>query len=271
MPSDQSPIVSAKAIQGCFVTGTDTGVGKTLVIAALAHYLRQQGLDVGVMKPIETGCEPGGSALSDGADGARLQVGIGNHDPSHLVTPYRFPDPLAPLAAAERAGMTIQPDRIVTAFKELAARHRCLLVEGVGGVMVPIAEGFDVRDLIARLGLPVLIVGRAALGGVNHALLTVEALQQRGIPVLAILLNRPAGARASTHGRLQEESTAALLRKRHDIPLLGPLRHEPLLEQDWTQGVTRIAADPVIRELAGLVTAAGRYSSGPRSLRQGPR
>ncbi|MBI3603462.1 MAG: AAA family ATPase, partial [Nitrospirae bacterium] len=129
--------------------------------------------------------------------------------------------------------------------------------EGVGGVMVPIADRFDVRDLIVALGLPVLIVGRPALGGVNHALLTVEALRQRGILIVGIVLNQPAGGGSSVHDHLQQESTVALLRERLDIPVLGPLRYEAVLEHEWKQGVGRIAEDPVMQELAGLLRAIG--------------
>jgi len=156
---------------GCFIAGTDTGVGKTVVTAALAVCLRQRPLNVGVMKPIETGI-PGNGA---GSDAERLLAGAAAKDPLELVTPFRFPAPLAPLAAARQAGSTIALDRILAAYRTLAAKHAFMLVEGIGGVLVPITEGSDVRDLISQMDLPVLVVGRASIGGVNHALLTIEA------------------------------------------------------------------------------------------------
>jgi dethiobiotin synthetase len=127
---------------GVFITGTDTGVGKTLVTTALVLCLKQRGLSVGVMKPIETGCGSGGAA---GSDAARLHAAAGMTDPVEVVSPYRFPDPLAPLDAARRAGTTIQERKILAAFRTLAARHMLMLVEGAGGVLVPISKRADMR------------------------------------------------------------------------------------------------------------------------------
>src|SRR5437899_2328193 len=145
---------------GCFVTGTDTGVGKTVVAAALAICLRQRGLNVGVMKPVETGVGERGSTLSDAE---YLRAAGGAVDPVDAIGPYRLAAPLAPLAAARQAGTVIEMDRILTAYERLAAGHTLMVVEGIGGVLVPIGHHFNVRDLIARLGLPTVVVGRATL------------------------------------------------------------------------------------------------------------
>ena len=155
-----------QSFRGCFITGTDTGVGKTLVTAALAACLAQRGLSVGVMKPVETGY--GGEGAS-GSDAARLYAAAGMTDPVEAMSPYRFPDPLAPLDAARRTGTIIRVDRILAAFRVLAARHSLMLVEGAGGVRVPLSDKADMRDLIERLGLPVVVVGRTAIGKIGRA------------------------------------------------------------------------------------------------------
>jgi dethiobiotin synthetase len=234
--------------RGYFITGTDTGVGKTVVTAALARCLSRRGPCVGVMKPVETGQPDGHAAASDAE---RLRAASGASDPLEVVSPYRFPQPLAPLAAARLAGAEINPDHIRGCFEELARRHSTVLVEGIGGGLVPLSKDCDTRELIARLNLPCLVVGRASLGGVNHALLTVEALRRRRIELVGIVLNSPAEPdRDST----QVESTVELVRELAGIRVFGPLPHQPQLRQAWEVGIARLAEDPAIRELAGLLT-----------------
>jgi len=235
---------------GCFITGTDTGVGKTLVTAALALCLKQRGLCVGVMKPIETGQAPDGSGVSD-AD--RLGAIVEPPDPVEIVNPYRFSTPLAPLAAARLAGSTIEMDRIVAAYQILAAGHPMVVVEGIGGVMVPISPQVTVRDLIARLGLPAVVVGRATLGGVNHALLAVEALRERGVVTLGIVLNHPVTPPLSSTDVMQEKATVELVKELSGVPVIGPLPHEAAFDQAWEAGLAKIAQHPGIRELAYMV------------------
>ena len=241
---------------GCFVTGTDTGVGKTVVAAALAICLRQRGLNVGVMKPVETGVGERGSTLSDAE---YLRAAGGAVDPVDAIGPYRLAAPLAPLAAARQAGTVIEMDRILTAYERLAAGHTLMVVEGIGGVLVPIGHHFNVRDLIARLGLPTVVVGRVTLGGVNHALLTVEALRQRRIAILGIVLNHtaipsgPSGKGPDAIATRQGDSTVELVKELSGVPVLGPLRHEPMLAQAWEAGLGKVAAEDAIRTLADLI------------------
>lgn len=242
--------------RGCFVTGTDTGVGKTVVAAALAICLRQRGLNVGVMKPVETGVRERGSTLSDAES---LRAAGGAVDPVDAISPYRLAAPLAPLAAARQAGIVIEMDRILAAYEGLAAGHTLMVVEGIGGVMVPIGHYFNVRDLIARLGLPAVVVGRATLGGVNHALLTIEALRQRRIAILGIVLNRtaipsePSWKRPDGIDTRQGDSTVELVKELSGVPVLGPLRHEPMLAQARNAGLGKVAAEEAIRTLADLI------------------
>lgn len=263
-PSSPAPHVPCR---GVFITGTDTAVGKTLVTTALALCLAQRGLSVGAMKPVETGYGDGGVANSDAA---RLYTAAGMRAPVDTMCPYRFPDPLAPLDAARRAGTTIRLQKIVTAFRSLAARYEVMLVEGAGGVLVPLSERADMRDLIERIGLPVLVVGRTSLGGINHVLLTVEALARRNIAIAGIILNRTKAAARGTVDGMQESSTLALLRERIGVPVVGPVSYEPLLGHSWEQGLATMAGSAAISELADLVmgTATGRRA--PRPARPAP-
>lgn len=174
-----------------FVTGTDTGVGKTLVAAALARYARRCGLRVAVMKPCETGVDdPGGL----GADGRLLRWAAGSTDDDRLISPYRFPAALSPAQAAGQAGVRIDPGVIAEAFQELSRERDLLVVEGAGGLMVPIQGGFLMADLARLLQLPLLVVSRPQLGTINHTLLTIFAARCMELPIAGFLINRMPGA-----------------------------------------------------------------------------
>ncbi|MCX7719042.1 MAG: dethiobiotin synthase [Candidatus Sumerlaeaceae bacterium] len=175
---------------GLFVTGTDTGVGKTVVAATLARALRLAGHDVGVMKCVATGVGwPGEPELTDAE---LLATAAQSGDPLDLVCPQRFRPPLAPLTAARLDGRHVNVEAIANAASALAQRHRWLIVEGVGGAAVPITADLLVSDLAARLGLPALIVARTALGTVNHTVLTVEHLRERKVQVAGVVFVRGA-------------------------------------------------------------------------------
>lgn len=242
---------------GVCVAGTDTGVGKTLVSAALARRLVRLGCAVGVMKPVETGVS---SAVPDQSDAARLMAAAQVDDSLDGVSPYRFPLPLAPLSAASAEGQRIDQDIIMDRYAQLAARHACLVVEGAGGVLVPMGQDWDFCDLIVRLRLPVVLVGRVGLGGINHALLTLEALEHRKIPVVALLLNEtqaPCGAVQQE----QQASTMAVLRDRVSVPVLGPLPYQSHADCAWADAVDAAADSLPIRELAGMVLTRGAEKS----------
>jgi dethiobiotin synthetase len=163
-----------------FVTATDTGVGKTFVACALARAAVRRGLRVSVLKPCETG---------DGDDGERLLHAAGRPLDPALVRPYRFALPASPEAAARAEGVTIDVDRIVAAYEALTADADLVLVEGAGGLLVPVAPGVLMADLAARLALPLLVVARASLGTVNHTLLTIEAARRRQLRVAGIIFS----------------------------------------------------------------------------------
>ncbi len=239
---------------GVFITGTDTGVGKTVVTSALAVALAEQGYAVGVMKPIETSVS---SSADSGSDATRLRAAAGSRDALAQIRPYAFRRPLAPLDAARLEKRTVTLPTIMRAFRTLQSRHEMLLVEGVGGVRVPITASLDVLDLIDRMKLPTIVVGRAGLGGINHALLTLAALRRCKISVLALVLNRTLPATTTT-ARVQERSTLHVLRQRAGVPVIGPLPYLSGLENNCAKEVTRFARSSGIRKLTSLVQASGR-------------
>ncbi|PLY03154.1 MAG: dethiobiotin synthase [Desulfuromonas sp.] len=175
------------AAKGVFVTGTDTGVGKSVVAAALAHYLRHQGINVGVMKPIESGVA---DPEQPGPDAVMLQTAAGTDDPVDMISPYRLNEPLAPAVAAQRAGVKIVPAHIIDQYHELCSRHDFIIVEGAGGLMVPIAGGILIADLAKQMDLPLLVVTRPNLGTINHTFLTVFSARQMQLPVAGYIINR---------------------------------------------------------------------------------
>lgn len=204
---------------GLFVTGTDTGVGKTLVAGGLAACLRLAGISVGVMKPVETGCRARGEARS-APDARFLQRMSGTRDPLERIVPYRLLAPLAPQAAAEREGVTIRLDRIARGYRSIAARHEVTLVEGAGGLLVPYTGRARTLELILRLRLPVLLVARTGLGTLNHTLLTLACLARSGATVLGVVLNNAAGTRGPA-----ERSNPDLLGRWTRTPVLGTIPH----------------------------------------------
>ncbi len=175
-------------MRGVFVTGTDTGVGKTFVACALARALREAGVDVGVMKPIETGVPEAGPE-----DARALREAAGVEDPLELICPVRFALPASPEAAARAEDRSVSLDAIRDAFDELTRRHAFVLVEGAGGLLVPIDAGTDMADLARAFDLPLLLVARAALGTVNHTRLSLEVAEARGLEVLGVVLSHSTG------------------------------------------------------------------------------
>jgi dethiobiotin synthetase len=172
-------------MRGLFITGTDTGVGKTEVTCALVANARAAGVDAVAMKPAQSGVTPG-----EPSDAARLFEAAGGVEPLEVVCPYSFSSPLAPAVAARLEGRTISFGALVDRVRALAGRHEAVLVEGAGGLIVPLTDAHTYADLAVALGLPVLVVARAGLGTVNHTALTVEALRARGLALAGIVLNR---------------------------------------------------------------------------------
>jgi dethiobiotin synthetase len=217
-------------VRGLFVTATDTGVGKTEVACAILRDARGRGLDAVGMKPAQSGAVAG-----EPSDAERLLEAADGVEPLSAVCPYSLAAPLAPAVAARLEGVVISFGRIVDGARALAARHDAVLVEGAGGLLVPLTERETYADLAVALALPVLLVARAGLGTVNHVALTVEALRRRGLAVAGIVLNRTAPAddpsvptNAGEIARLTGVAPAALLPFVPDIARRGEILRSTL-------------------------------------------
>jgi dethiobiotin synthase len=184
------------------ITGTDTGVGKTLLTGLLLHHLRQNGCHALAMKPFCSGSRADTEFLHAVQDGELTP---------DEITPFFFAEPLAPLVAARRYHRSIRLPEVLRRIRRVAGRCQCLLIEGIGGLLVPLGEGFTVRDLIAKLDCEVIVVSRNQLGTINHTLLTVEALQHFGIFGLKTVLMS-----------LPEEDSSTCLNSRILAELLAP-------------------------------------------------
>lgn len=206
---------------GVFISGTDTGVGKTVVTSALARGLRKASIDVGVMKPVETGVPDTGPA-----DALALIRAADVQDDLDLVCPLQFEMPAAPLAAARNEGREVAIEQIVGAYHELQRRHPFMLVEGAGGLLVPIDEKTTMADLAERLELPVLLVARASLGTINHTMLTLEACASRGLDVVGVVLSHSSGKISKA-----EERNVELLRESLAEQLIGEVHPQAEPEQ----------------------------------------
>ena len=171
---------------GIFVTGTDTGVGKSLVSAALARFLVRQGVRVGVMKPVESGVA---DLTALGQDGELLRWAADCEAPIELISPCRLSEPLAPSLAAELAATPIDIDGLVSNAKQMLESYEFVIIEGAGGLMVPLRDTFMVGDLARRIGLPLLTVCRAGLGTINHTLLTLQAARTWGLDPAGLVVN----------------------------------------------------------------------------------
>ena len=168
---------------GLFVTGTDTGIGKTTVAAGIAAALSGRGHRVGVYKPAETGCAP------DPVDATRLKFFSGCAADLSVISPYALRDPLAPALAAEREGVSIDLDCLVRCYEAIAREHDITLVEGAGGLLVPLTASMTFADLARYLDIPMLVVVGSRLGAISHALLTVRYAKLFGLRVLGYVVN----------------------------------------------------------------------------------
>ena len=205
--------------KGIFITGTDTGVGKTLVAVGIAASLRESGIDVGVMKPIETGFRLSSS------DAAFLKRAAGVSDSLESISPYRLKHPLSPFAAAQFEKVSIRIEKIKRAYQRLSKEHQAIVVEGAGGLLVPITRKTTMADLAIRLKLPLLIVSRTGLGTLNHTLLTVEGARRRGIRVVGVIFNHLVQKMGSA-----ERTNPSIIRYFIDAPILGEIPYASFLK-----------------------------------------
>jgi len=176
-------------MKGIFVTGTDTGVGKTLITAGLTAFYRKNGIDCVALKPVETGC-----AIKDGElfpeDGNFLWTASQNALNIDDVAPFRFSFPAAPYRAAVLQNSRLRIVDVLEHIRAVQESHDLVIVEGAGGLFVPIEENGTFLDLMEKLGFPVILVARARLGTINHTLLSVESLENRNINILSVILSK---------------------------------------------------------------------------------
>lgn len=205
---------------GWFVTGTDTGIGKTFVACALLHALRARGHVAVGMKPVAAGSE-----MLDGRetneDVAALRRASSVALEPALINPYLLREPVSPHLAAAHEGVAIELEPIVAAYRRICARADAVVVEGCGGFIVPLGPRLDTADLACALGLPLILVVGMRLGCLNHALLTQEAIARRGLTLAGWVANRVDPA------MLRFDDNLATLRARIAAPLLGVVPHSP--------------------------------------------
>jgi dethiobiotin synthetase len=234
-------------IKGIFITGTDTDVGKTWVAAGLTAVLRERGVNAVYFKPIQSGCpEEAGRLLPTDA---RLAIEVaGLPEPLAALTPITLRLPLAPGVAASQAGVEVDLHQIAAALRDLAVRYDFFVVEGAGGLYVPlIGMDFLVLDLIRWLHLPLMVVAKSGLGTINHTVLTVKAAQAAHVPVAGVILNRypesPGPAAKTNPGVI-----AALT----GVPILGKLPEVADLEDAAGRRPFLAALKPLAAQLVRL-------------------
>ena len=205
--------------RGIFVTGTDTEIGKTAITAGLAAVLKKRGINAGVMKPISAGGR---------ADAKLLKRAARSDQPLDTINPIYLRDPLSPNIAARREEKILDLAPVFDAFNHLSKIHDYLLVEGVGGLLVPITDDFLVADLAARLDLPLLIVARAALGTINHTLLTIEAARARGLQINSVIYNTLSAGSSDVSAQMSPEVVTRI----SGVPSSGTIPYDPDVDVD---------------------------------------
>jgi len=208
---------------GVFITGTDTDIGKTVITTGLISALRARGSDIGGMKPVQSGAiKQDGQLLAPDIEFLLNYVDL--DDDYDLLNPIRLAPALAPSVAAKVAEEEIDINQIMTAYQSLQSTHQALVVEGAGGLMVPVTDDFLIPDLVKSLDLPVVVVVRPDLGTINHTVLTVKAAQNLGLEVLGVIIN---GYRIDQAG-IAEKTNPNLIAQLAEVPILGVV---PYLEE----------------------------------------
>lgn len=202
--------------KGFFVTGTDTGVGKTVVAAALIKAAGLLGVKACGMKPVETGCTREGDVMLP-SDGMFLKEIAHMDETVNHITPCCLEHPLAPMVSAEMEGTTVDLNKIRKAFDKLGRTYQGIIVEGVGGLLVPINRDYFVLDLAREMGLPLVVVARPGLGTINHTLLTVNYALKEGLEVAGIIIN----CSYQSEGSMAEKTNPQVIEQLSPVPLIG--------------------------------------------------
>lgn len=238
MPNLNTPNPNIKET-AYFITGTDTGVGKTFVTAGIASALFRAGVNVGVMKPVETGCP-----LVNGApvpeDALLLKRAANSGDALDMINQYRFHMPLAPSIASRLEGAVIDFVKIERCFNDLKRSHDVVLVEGAGGLMTPLTDEKTVSDLASALGAPLIVVIGSKLGAINHTLLTIETARSLQLNVTGVILNHPYEARKTPD--ISRDYNCEEIERFLEMPTLGVVPHAAHAER----------GDPASPEMAGV-------------------
>lgn len=204
---------------GIFITGTDTNIGKTVIAAGLAGALKNKGYSVGVMKPVQSGAViENGKLYSPDIEFMKKVIEL--NDEMELLCPYLLKEAMAPGTAAKIEGKNIDFGIIKDAFHELEKRHDIVIVEGAGGIAVPVNNRFLIADLIKYMDIPAIIVARAGLGTINHTFLTIEYAKRSGIRIIGVIIN-------DYRGGLVEEKNPGIITGLTGIPILGIIPHDP--------------------------------------------
>lgn len=236
--------------RGIFVTGTDTGVGKTIVAGLLVRAARILGFTVAGMKPVETGCRRSGDALLC-SDGSYLRDMANMDELVHHLTPCAYEVPLSPMAAAEIEERAIDVPLIVDRFQSLARKYDAVIVEGTGGILVPLNEKYFIADLAIDMGLSLVVVASPFLGTINHTLLTVEYAQRRGLDVAGFIINYSTPPERT----LAEKTNPQLLDRLCPVPMIGVV---PYLEDMSTEGLDRIVSRHLDMDVIGRALRSGQ-------------
>jgi dethiobiotin synthetase len=229
-------------MRGFFITGTDTGVGKTVITAALIQAIRILGLKVCGMKPIETGCLKSESRVRSSefgvhppeaealrfkdrvlipSDGMFLKKTAGMDDSIDSVTPIRLENPLAPLPASEIEDIPVDIEKIKKTYAELSKKYEVVVVEGIGGLLVPIKRDYFVLNLARDFGLPIIIVSRPGLGTINHTMLTVNYAIKEGLTVAGIIINYSQPPEDTP----SEKTNPKVIKQISPVPIIGVFPH----------------------------------------------
>jgi dethiobiotin synthetase len=220
------------SIPGLLVTGTDTGIGKTVIAGAIADWFRRRGARVAVCKPCGSGCVHRREGLVS-EDAEFLAHCADSAHPLDLVCPVRYAEPLAPAIAAQRAKQPLDWEAISRSIRLMSKGSDMMIVEGIGGIMVPMDEQYTMLDVAKWLKIPAVVVARPGLGTINHTLLTVKALRDAGVTVAGVVINRYPQDLAS----VAEETNPAAIEKWSRTPVLCLTPDEPIIAGKLPAGI----------------------------------
>ena len=232
--------------KGIFITGTDTGVGKTFVAGGIIKAIKEFGFSVCPMKPVETGCRMKRGKCVPG-DTLKLIKASGVHEDTYVINPYRFKQPLAPSVAAELENIPLRKGKILTSYNYLSNKYDFTVVEGAGGIMVPVYKNYLFLDLIKDLNVPLLVVAKPGLGTINHTVLTIQAAESRGIEIIGVIINYSTKIRKG----LAEKTNPEIIERLGRTPVLGVVAYSGDTSQTRIKKMFREIVEKIMPRLRG--------------------